>query len=830
LQPGRVLPTLVLLALSLVLSATALDWGLPADGHSWAFDEIQPYTAERGARARFAGGWAANYPPLHYMLLAVTQRGARALAGAPWDGTPWDDLSPAERDTRMRRAGRWLSVLMATLLVWGIYRCARLFAGRWEARLAALLCATCLPFVYYAKTTNVDVPYLMWMVASAWFFLRALGRHRPRDFILLGVTAAAAVATKDQAYAFYGVMPFLLAGSLWRRPDAAATAGQPRSWRTLLDRRLWAGAGAGLLAFAALENLFFNWGGFVRHLGIITGRSASRFHAYPATLAGHLAMAGKSLEHLGFAMSWPVFLAALYGVGLALRQPRLHRPQLALLACSAGYYALFVTVIRHNFVRFLLPVALVLAFFAAAAVREAWNSRLPRALTAGAVTLALLFAVGRAAAVDQSMLGDSRYAAEAWLARHAGPGSRVGGVGRPQMLPRGVDSIPWSRAHRLGPQKLRHRDFDFLVFSRSGLWEAREEALYRRLQRPGSGFALATCITGARPWLLPSTDGLYTNLDKVSPEVCVLRRLSRGAARRRRLEGVAQLGGRPPQVALLVEAAADEHHRVRAVALQVAHRLVRLHPAGGNRKRRPEGAEGGTQGGVDRLALLEGPFEAPADVDVDDAVAADRAVDLAEEDVALDPVIVVEEGAAERGVAEDRQVARARQVAGGLEAEEHWAQHDAATAQAAHVRETGRQPPRVAGQVGQVRGVAAALRVGRGHRLLAPRHALHERRRHLVGQRVVVLDQIGAAQGEGPAVGRQLRYGLAHRLDRGTHQRPPRHAAELAQPGDSERRPRQIGEDRVRPLHLHQPHAAKQGDVAEEDVEQLPELASHQVR
>lgn len=512
----RHLPLLVVLLVSLLLSATALDWGLPAGERVWAFDELTPRQVQGAARRGFADGWVANYPPLHYRLLHLEAQAVRHLS------SDWPELRPLARDTRLRRAGRWLSVTMATLLIWGVYRCARLYTDRSEACLAAAVAASCLPFAYYAKTANVDVPYLFWFVAALFFLGRILRHGRWSDHVLLAVTAVAAVATKDQAIALFVPLPAILFVAGYRRVDGDASRSR-RLARACVDGRFLTAGGVAVASFVLMLNLPANWDGFVGHVRRLMTVSVKRFDVYEPTVSGHLAMAGQSVEHLAFAMSWPLLVAAVLGVAWALgRRGRAAIP-LAYLLCAGSYYVFFVSVIRHNYVRFLLPITLVLAFFAASALAQMARRRAGRLTPLAVIGVLLVFAFARAAALDRLMLRDSRYAAETWLEQHAA-GAKVAGLGRPQMLPRELIGMPWPRLRRLGVEVLAQRGFDYVVWSRSGILRPGEAALAAGLATEAGGFVRERCFATPRPWPMPATEGIYTNLDKINPEVCVLRR------------------------------------------------------------------------------------------------------------------------------------------------------------------------------------------------------------------------------------------------------------------------------------------------------------------
>ena len=68
---------------------------------------------------------------------------------------------------------------MAAVLIVLVYRVAReLKVTHTGAVLAAAITALNPLVVYYAKTTNLDVPYTMWFVASMLYGVRAFASHR----------------------------------------------------------------------------------------------------------------------------------------------------------------------------------------------------------------------------------------------------------------------------------------------------------------------------------------------------------------------------------------------------------------------------------------------------------------------------------------------------------------------------------------------------------------------------------------------------------------------------------------------------------------------------
>src|SRR5439155_935731 len=116
---------------------------------------------------------------------------------------------------RLALLARLVSAVMGTAAaVFAGLTTAELF-GRRAGILAAIVFLSSPVTVFYAHTTNVDIPYLCWAMGALWLAVRvARGDSAIRTFVLLGAAAALAIATKDQAYACFALLPLPL---LWRR-------------------------------------------------------------------------------------------------------------------------------------------------------------------------------------------------------------------------------------------------------------------------------------------------------------------------------------------------------------------------------------------------------------------------------------------------------------------------------------------------------------------------------------------------------------------------------------------------------------------------------------
>jgi 4-amino-4-deoxy-L-arabinose transferase-like glycosyltransferase len=511
----------VVLGVSLVLGAWGLRWGLPGE-QSWAPDEVLPQEVDAAVSQRFAHGWHSKYPPLHFAFLAVAGAPAR-LAGRVMG---WD--AAAVHDARMT-SGRVLSLVMFLGVLTVVSRCGREVGDPLAGVLAAALLAFSVPFAYYAKTANLDVPYLLWFALSLLFFLRGLRLARALDYALFGLAAAAAVATKDQAFALYvfGV-PVLV----WEIYARRLSAGK-RGLRALADPRLGALLGTGMVAFVLLSGIVINPWGWLAHLRLIAGPASTPFRMFDEG-RGHAELLWQTARHLAFVMGGPALLASLAGLALAVRERSRHRALLLTLAPVVSYVVFFLAVVLYVYDRFLLPVALVLALFGGVALARAL--RAPSWGLRGVAMAVLAFSLARAASVDVLLKRDSRYAVEDWLRREVGPGPLVAAVGPLEYLPR-LEGLRW---RRLGPAKSRLVQVspDVVVvnadYARRADEGSGERAFHAALDDGSLGYRVVLRHR-SRPRVLLDMDALrregrdriWSNLDKVDPEIVVYRRVAR---------------------------------------------------------------------------------------------------------------------------------------------------------------------------------------------------------------------------------------------------------------------------------------------------------------
>jgi 4-amino-4-deoxy-L-arabinose transferase-like glycosyltransferase len=412
---------------SMILNAVGIWWGLP--GGSWPPDELTP-TLVLGAAARwFTNGWFDRYPPFHFYVLTAAFSPLMLL-----QHLGRLDLSTAIPYAVLALIGRLVSLAAGVGTLVAVYFSGAQAFGRRAGVLAAAMFALVTPFVYYAKTANLDVPYLFWFGLSLVFYLRALDRLALRDFISLAVCATLAICTKDQAYGLFLLMPLAIVERLWRAHRNAGRRSPLIS--ALFDSRVVWAAVVAIGLFVALHNLVFNSSGFKDHVQLITGPASETYRDFEPTLAGRLALLRLSAHIVLQAWGWPMCLVSAAGLVLAIGSPTQRRIAMWLAVPVVSYYATFINVVLYNYDRFMLPVCLVLSLFGGlafdrlltATVVSAWR----RAFAYGAFACTLLYAM----TVDVVMLRDSRYTVERWLTAHVTAGDVVGYVFPQQYYPR----------------------------------------------------------------------------------------------------------------------------------------------------------------------------------------------------------------------------------------------------------------------------------------------------------------------------------------------------------------------------------------------------------
>lgn len=492
------------LALSFLLNLVPLWWGLPSY-QGWAFDEIGPKHLRTAT-------WPWKYPPLHRYVLRA--------AVTPLDGLEalgLLDVPHLEGYSFRYGLIRLVSVLMATATIYLIYRCSRLMFSRWESVGAAAAVAFMPPFVYYAKTANLEAPYLFWFALSVFFFLRALTRQRLRDFLLFATFGALSICTKDQAYGLYLLTPIPLVAALCARGGGSSLLLRLRS--ALLDRRIWYSAAAVAAVVFVVYRVFLGPEELLRHITAATGpRTFSVETPTPPDQLGRLALA---VRQVGFSLGLPLTLVAAAGSVVMARRKR--REGLGLAAMAIGYYTGFLLILPYQTVRYLLPITLLAGISVAAGLSLVRRFGNAGRLGVVALSMVLGLALSRGLWVDASMVADSRYDVEQWLSRRGAAGQTLA-FGKPLTMPRGVTVSALRNLVTGGCGFLDDKKPEYLLINLAEVRSEKEAAAVRRLADDGYNYRQVMRHRTRVPFEPLGVRQVLSNLDKINPEILVLGR------------------------------------------------------------------------------------------------------------------------------------------------------------------------------------------------------------------------------------------------------------------------------------------------------------------
>ena len=515
-QPGWLI---LLLLFSFLMNVWGIQWGLP-DYRGWAPDEVTPSYILNAIHHHFIHGWNELYPPMHFYILAILY-------------SPFYLLGLLKLLNFHSYAcyvlffflGRFVSVLMGTGIVLIAYLISLQFFSRRTSLMTASFMALNPSFVYYAKITNMDVPYLFWFSLSLLFYIAILKKHRLRDYLLFTVMAVFAVCTKDQAYGLYLLSPLPILISLIHEYRSSRTPVWPR---LIADKRILLSLLTGIVLFFLIHNVILNPEGFISHIRRITGPGVVTFREYPNTPAGQARMFVKAIRHMVFLMGWPLFVGC--GAGLVLVLIRKNRPAalFSLLIMIFSYYITFIMPIGYHYVRFFLPLCFIFGLYGGNTL-EFIFSRFRRDYGFILFTFSILTPLIMAISVNLSMTFDSRIHIEKWLGRHIKPGETTAFIGWKEYLPRkGKLEGETIRDATVGQLKALEPDY-IIINERTCKCENVYPALtdgslnYRIFYRYHENFWPVS-------WLL---DRIYhagekqisTNLDKINPPIAVFKKI-----------------------------------------------------------------------------------------------------------------------------------------------------------------------------------------------------------------------------------------------------------------------------------------------------------------
>jgi hypothetical protein len=280
---------------------SVIAWDLPG-AVSWENDGIAPRDFLSGVVDNLRWGHGHRYPLFHNLVCLVC-----CLPALAWGALTSDtlDASVAARMTSwpvmtaVSVTIRCLHVAMSCALLLGIASLSRRLFGRLAGRAAALFAVTCVSLSYYGRVSNLDGPYLTWVVLAV-DQLAAYALHTRRAALRrAAVFAAFAVATKDQAYAtFVLAIPW----TLLVVPKLGGVRGNPRD--------LYVAARDGAVTYGLCSGALLNPVGFVTRLRMLTGPNSGHYHEYERSVQGIFSNLQDVVVSLPtYSWPWPLLVA-----------------------------------------------------------------------------------------------------------------------------------------------------------------------------------------------------------------------------------------------------------------------------------------------------------------------------------------------------------------------------------------------------------------------------------------------------------------------------------------------------------------------------------------
>jgi 4-amino-4-deoxy-L-arabinose transferase-like glycosyltransferase len=419
------------LLLALLFCAYGIHWGV---AESWNPDQMV-------RRNLFDQGRPPFHPPdflkppfhtyLSFVLVQGPVRGFTYLLGI--DGS-------YRRIVEVLLAG-----LLSTAMFLGqivlVFVISQRFFGLTAARVASLLLATSAGFVAFSHFPTVDIPVTFWMLLAFWSAQNILLRGDTRDYVLAGLFAGLAAATKYNGLA----IGITIVVAHWLSGDPRILTSNWSIWRRrLFDLRLILGVGMVIVGFI-FGNPFavLNVSGFIDDFmfNLVT----TPVYGGLSQQSSYWTFFGRIVEIFGLPASLLIGLGILFALSRLSRgrADRLETDGLLMLASVIGLYYLYFGSFGRLETRFVLPIApyaLMMIGPLCAALRLRY--------LAPPLAAVLAYNVLCSAYVGWRFTHDPRMAARAWINEHVPEGSTVEytpHAPRPDRFIKRFEAVPMAR-------------------------------------------------------------------------------------------------------------------------------------------------------------------------------------------------------------------------------------------------------------------------------------------------------------------------------------------------------------------------------------------------
>jgi hypothetical protein len=432
-------PLLAILIIAFAIYITGLNWGLPqaanaASVNPWALDTVAPVAPLNEAYHKFtrSGNEWVTYPLFHYIVIDTFYTPYLAfqyLTGNfenPSSSFPYGIKDPKSFLQDLTIIARLISLAMAIGIIIIFFKITRELFSRETALWTALFVMLIAPISYYAKTSNLDVPYLFWVSLSVWQYVLLVKYYRLRHFVLFGIFGALAIATKDQAYGFYVLIPLAIIYVVYTKHKVEDNNRYGYLKATVSLPVIYTGL-ATIITYVLANNLLFGGlDGFLRHMDLGSKLYENRFtiHGNPHSLANQLKLWYESgliiVQSIGIAL--PVL--SLIGIYLAFKR-RLWLA-LSILIFSISYYLFVIAAWNGVFSRYLLmPLLLLMPFAGYACTRLLEMKKSLRSIGQILIAVSIVWQALLIFDLNYSLLHDSRYSIANWVKQNIPAGATI---------------------------------------------------------------------------------------------------------------------------------------------------------------------------------------------------------------------------------------------------------------------------------------------------------------------------------------------------------------------------------------------------------------------
>ncbi len=459
-----------ILLFCVILFTVGIWWGLP-NSESWLSDALAPFHPLLGLSKGFSFGYFNKYPIVHQVILAVLN--LPVVITALVKSNPLEGLqvfkflvllrSPSYA-TALILIDRLVSAVMGALIVYYMYRSVREIFSERAALFSAMFLSVNAALNFYAHVSKVEVPYLFWGVLAIYKLIHVIKYEKTRDYILLAVFTCLCFGTKDQGYAIF-ILPFviyLVLLPLWNRSGKGVAA-------VLFRRELLVFAAVFIAGTVVVENLIFNWEGFILRFEHLTGEGGTRSIGYANDLTGNVLLIKDNLIQISSTAmgNWP-FAVSMFGIFIMFIQHRSKGRELLVksvfLVASVSFYLFFVQFIRQANVRFTLVQSIFLTAYGGFAMDFLFSKMkgylriIPVILLAVSLGCSLYNTVS----VNANFLMDVRYEVEEWMRENIPEGAVIEYYAYEHYLPRFPDG---TRSYRIKSDvtQIEKRKPDFIV-------------------------------------------------------------------------------------------------------------------------------------------------------------------------------------------------------------------------------------------------------------------------------------------------------------------------------------------------------------------------------